>query len=559
MHLKQSSKELVMLEKTFVSYLTESIVKNWGITALTDYNGESFTYGEVGLYVKRFHKMFDSLGVKQGDKIAIVGKNSARWGIVYISIVTYGAVVVPILPDFKIDVLKEIIDHSESMLLFAGDKMMDNLDCPEVKKLHGVIKIDDYSLKECHSGKLKKAFETTGFGEDFNVTDYDPKDLAFGEISNDKQLMLSYTSGTTGFTKGVMLLHNSLAANVRFARNFMPLKSGDKIVSFLPLAHTFGGAFEFLFPFSLGCHITILTKTPSPQIIMKAFQEIKPSLILSVPLVIEKIYKNQIIPEISKWHIKLLLAIPVINQVILKKFREKLTTVFGGKFHEVVMGGAPLSREAELFFRRMKFRYTVGYGMTECGPLISYSGWRDIPLGSSGKVVDTLKIKVVKENPDKLTGEFFVKGDNVMTGYYKNDEETRKVIDDEGWLHTGDLGYIDDNGFIFIKGRSKSMLLGANGKNIYPEEIESVLNNRFAIAESVVVQRDNKLVALVYLDPVIVEKKKMSEADIKKLISHHQKSINHKLPKYMNVSSFEIRTEEFEKTPKKNIKRFLYK
>jgi long-chain acyl-CoA synthetase len=292
---------------------------------------------------------------------------------------------------------------------------------------------------------------------------------------------------------------------------------------------------------------------------MKAFQEIKPSLILSVPLVIEKIYKTRLLPQMNKWYIKLMLGIPGIDQVILKKFREGLTTAFGGNFHEVVMGGAPLSNEAELLFRRMKFKYTVGYGMTECGPLISYSGWRDIPLGSSGKVVDTLEIKVVKESPDKPTGEFFVRGENVMTGYYKNEEETRKVIDDEGWMRTGDLGYIDDDGFIFIKGRSKSMLLGANGKNIYPEEIEAVVNNRFAIVESVVVQRDNKLVALVYLDQAIVKKKKMSEADVTKLMNHHQKAINHKLPKYMSVSSIEVYAEEFEKTPKKNIKRFLYK
>ena len=548
-----------MLEKTFVSYLTDSIVENWEITALTDYNGESFTYGEVGMYVDQFHKLFDKLGIKQGDKIAIIGKNSARWGIIYISVATYGAVVVPILPDFKTDVLKEILDHSESILLFAGDRMMDNLDCPEVRKVQGVIKIDDFSLHACHSDKLKDAFESIGFGGDFNIADFSPKEMDFPEIPNKNQVLLSYTSGTTGFTKGVMLKHNSLAANIRFARNYMPLKSGDKIVSFLPLAHTFGGAFEFLFPFSLGCHITILTKTPSPQIIMKAFQDIKPSLILSVPLVIEKIYKNQIIPEISKWHIKLLLAIPGINQIILKKFRQKLTTVFGGGFHEVVMGGAPLSKEAELFFRRMKFRYTVGYGMTECGPLISYSGWRDIPLGSSGKLVDTLEIKVVKENPDDSTGEFCVRGDNVMTGYYKNDEDTRKVIDDDGWLHTGDLGYVDDDGFIFIKGRSKSMILSANGKNIYPEEIESMVNNRFAIVESVVVQRENKLVALVFLDSIIVKKRKLMEADLVKLMKGHQKALNHKLPKYMNISKIEIQAEEFEKTPKKNIKRFLYK
>ncbi len=548
-----------MLEKTFVSYLTESIVKNWGITALTDYKGESFTYGEVGIYVAHFHKLFKKLEIKQGEKIAVVGKNSARWGILYISIVTYGAVVVPILPDFKAEDLKGIIDHSDSVLLFAGDKMMDNLDCSAIKKMYGVIKIDDYSLLKCYDGKLEDAYSVSGLGDVLNVADYSPENITFKDIPNERQAVLSYTSGTTGFTKGVMLTHNSLAANVRFAQNNMPLKSGDRIVSFLPLAHTFGAAFEFLFPFSLGCQITILTKTPSPQVIMKAFQEIKPSLILSVPLVIEKIYKNKILPEVSKWHIKMLLAIPGINQLILNKFSKKLTAVFGGNFHEVVMGGAPLSNEAEVFFRRMKFRYTVGYGMTECGPLIGYAGWRDIPLGSSGKVVDTLEIKIEKESSDQSSGEICVRGENVMTGYYKNEEDTRKVIDEEGWLHTGDLGYVDDDGFIFIKGRSKSMILGANGKNIYPEEIEAMLNNRFAVAESLVVFRDNKLVALVFPDAEVVSKKKLSDGDLVKLVKHHHKTLNHRLPKYMNISAIEIVKEEFVKTPKKNIKRYLYK
>lgn len=548
-----------MLEKTFVSYLTESIVNNWEIEALTDYKGESFTYGDVGKYIIRIHKLFENSGIQQGDKIAILGKNSARWGILYISIVTYGAVVVPILPEFKVNDLKRIIDHSDSILLFAGDKMMDSINCSEFEKLQGIIKINDFSLLKCYSDKLLKAYEDSGLDKLLDLDDSSSKDISFPDVSNNKQAVLSYTSGTTGFTKGVMLAHNSLAANIRYAQNHIPLKSGDKIVSFLPLAHTFGAAFEFLFPFSIGCHITILTKTPSPQIIMKAFQEIKPSLILSVPLVIEKIYKNQILPEINKWHIKLLLTIPGISQIILKKFREKLTKVFGGKFHEIVMGGAPLNHEAEVFFNRMKFKYTVGYGMTECGPLIGYCGWSDIPLGSSGKIVDTLKIKIVKETPEQLTGEICVKGDNVMLGYYKNKEDTLKVIDKDGWLHTGDLGYVDKNGFIFIKGRSKSMILGSNGKNIYPEEIESMLNNRYAIAESIVVHRDNKLIALVSPDAEIIKKNKISESDLSKLLKQHQKVLNNKLPKYINISAIEIHAEEFERTPKKSIKRYLYK
>lgn len=548
-----------MLEKTFVSYLTESIVNNWEIEALADYKGESFTYGDVGKYIIRIHKLFENSGIQQGDKIAILGKNSARWGILYISIVTYGAVVVPILPEFKVNDLKRIIDHSDSILLFAGDKMMDSINCSEFEKLQGIIKINDFSLLKCYSDKLLKAYEDSGLDKLLDLDDSSSKDISFPDVSNNKQAVLSYTSGTTGFTKGVMLAHNSLAANIRYAQNHIPLKSGDKIVSFLPLAHTFGAAFEFLFPFSIGCHITILTKTPSPQIIMKAFQEIKPSLILSVPLVIEKIYKNQILPEINKWHIKLLLTIPGISQIILKKFREKLTKVFGGEFHEIVMGGAPLNHEAEVFFNRMKFKYTVGYGMTECGPLIGYCGWSDIPLGSSGKIVDTLKIKIVKETPEQLTGEICVKGDNVMLGYYKNKEDTLKVIDKDGWLHTGDLGYVDKNGFIFIKGRSKSMILGSNGKNIYPEEIESMLNNRYAIAESIVVHRDNKLIALVSPDAEIIKKNKISESDLSKLLKQHQKTLNNKLPKYINISAIEIHAEEFERTPKKSIKRYLYK
>lgn len=548
-----------MLEKTFVSYLSDSIIKNWEIPALADYNGESFTYSEIGGFIIRFHKLFKELGIKPGDKVAIVGKNSARWGILYISIVTYGAVVVPIFPDFKADDLKGILDHSDSVLLFADEKVMEMLDCSSLTKLYGVLKIEDFSMLKCKSDELSNAFENADLGKPIDVTKIRSSDLIIPEISNDQLAVLSYTSGTSGFTKGVMLAHNSLAANIRYAQNNMPLKAGDNIVSMLPMAHTFGCAFEFLFPFSLGCHVTILTKTPSPQIIMKAFQEIKPALILSVPLVIEKIYKNKLLPVLGKWHIKLLLSIPVVNQLILKKFKDQLTAVFGGNFHEIVMGGAPLNQEAEMFFRRMKFKYTVGYGMTECGPLISYNSWRDLPAGSSGKMVDTLEVKIDKESPKKLTGEICVRGENVMEGYYKSEEDTRKVIDEEGWLHTGDLGYVDDEEFVYIKGRSKSMILGANGKNIYPEEIESILNNRHAVAESVVVNRNDKLVAMVFPDSEVVKREKISEKELIKIFEHHRKVMNHKLPKYMNVSAIELHPEEFVKTPKRSIKRYLYK
>jgi long-chain acyl-CoA synthetase len=548
-----------MIQKTFVSYLTDSIIKNWDIKALADYKGESFTYSEVGIYVHKVHLLFNELGIKEGDKIGIVGKNSARWGILYIAIVTYGAVVVPILPDFKKDDLREIINHSDTILLFAGESNLANLDCPEVDKLQGVLKIEDFSLQKCIDDKLKTAWVKSGLGNPDDLSGFTSDDFKIADVSNEKLAVLSYTSGTTGFTKGVMLQHNSLAANIKYAQENMPLKPGDNIVSFLPLAHTFGCAFEFLFPFTLGCHITILTKTPSPQIIMKAFQEIKPSLILSVPLVIEKIYKNRLLPVLSKPHIKLLLSIPGLNKLILNKFRKSLTEVFGGNFHEIVMGGAPLNNEAEMFFRKMKFKYTLGYGMTECGPLISYHKWEGLPAGSSGKMVDTLEVKIEKESEDKLSGEICVRGENVMMGYYKNEEDTKKVMDEEGWLHTGDLGYLDADGFIHIKGRSKSMILGPSGKNIYPEEIESIMNNRHGVAESLIVDRDHKLTALVFPDADVVKREKLSEDDLMKLFEHHRKTINHKLPKYINISSVEIHPEEFDKTPKKSIKRYLYK
>ena len=547
-----------MLEKTFTSYLSESILKNKEIQALTDYKGESFTYGQVGNYMLRFHRFFKALEIAEGDKVALVGKSSSRWGIVYLAIVTYGAVAVPILPDFKKDTLREIILHSDTILLFADAQIMDDLKCEELKNLRGILKINDYSLHKCHSDTLTQAYDKSGLKDGMPAKEHPLSSFNFPNISNERLAVLSYTSGTTGFTKGVMLAHNSLAANIRFAQNNMPLKSGDHIVSFLPLAHTFGCAFEFLFPFTLGCRITILTKTPSPQIIMKAFQEIKPALILSVPLVIEKIYKNKLLPVINKKHIKILLKIPGLNQVILSKFRKSLSEAFGNNFHEIVMGGAPLNHEAELFFRKMKFKYTLGYGMTECGPLISYFNWSELPVGSSGKLVDTLEVKIEKESPEKARGEICVKGDNVMLGYYKNEADTRKAIDEEGWLHTGDLGYVDDRGFLFIKGRSKSMILGANGKNIFPEEIESMINNQPGIAESVVVQRNEKLVALIYPDPEVFLPASHNEEEVLTHLKRYQKIMNSKLPKYMAISAVEWHKEEFEKTPKRSIRRYLY-
>jgi long-chain acyl-CoA synthetase len=370
--------------------------------------------------------------------------------------------------------------------------------------------------------------------------------------------VISYTSGTTGFSKGVMLQHNSLAANVRYAQENMPLVPGDSIVSFLPLAHSYGCAFEFLFPFSIGCHITILTKTPSPQIVIQAFQEIKPRLILSVPLVIEKIYKTRILPAIKKFPANVLLKVPLLNQLLHKKIRKNLMHVFGGNFAEIVIGGAAFNLEAETFFKKIGLPFAVGYGMTECGPLISYAPWTENKIAASGRSVDTLKVKIDSPDPAKIVGEIILRGENVMTGYYKNPEATREIIDEEGWLHTGDLGLIDKEGFIYIKGRCKSLILGSNGKNIYPEEIEATINNRYCVGESLVVYRDEKLVALIYPDNDTIASGKISPEELSAIMEQHRKEVNASIPTYMSISRFEMHPEEFVKTPKRSIKRYLY-
>ena len=546
-----------MLKENFTGYLRDSINRNWEYRALSDYQGESFTYGEIAGYIRYLHDLFHSTGVRQGDKVALVGKNSARWCIVYLSAVTYGAIIVPVLPDFKPGVLQEIVDHSDSVLLFADDQVLEKTKTDAMPQLSGIFNLSGFSLEYHRDPALKFHYDKLDPQKIFTETK-DQKKIDFQDIPNDQLAVISYTSGTTGFTKGVMLAHNSLAANMRFAQANMPLNPGDKIVSFLPLAHTFGGAFEFLFPFTLGCDITILTKTPSPQVIMKAFQEIKPSLILSVPLVIEKIYKKQILPVTSKRLMKVLLMIPGLNQVILKKIRKKLTDVFGGNFRELVIGGAPLNKEAEKFFRRIKFPFTVGYGMTECGPLISYLNWKDFKLSSAGRSVDTLEVKVDSPDPEKISGEILVRGDNVMKGYYKNEKATKEVLDEDGWLHTGDLGTIDHAGNICIRGRVKSMILGPSGKNIYPEEIESIFNNKYAVGETLVVERKDKLVALIYPDKEVAERDGLTDDDLLELFRHHMKAVNHKTPAYMNLSSVELHSEEFNKTPKRSIKRYLY-
>ncbi|MBN2863202.1 MAG: AMP-binding protein, partial [Bacteroidales bacterium] len=441
-----------MIRERLIGYFEESIKQNWEIEALSNYKEKGYSYKEIAGLMLKYQLFFKDIGIREGDKIALVGRNSANWCVIYLATVAYGAVIVPILPDFKPEDLVNLINHSDSRFLFADDKINESLDKTKIPQVEGVISLDTFSLISAENNKIKEAF--SGLNEKFMKTwpELKPEDVKFSDISNDKLAVISYTGGTTGFSKGVMITHNSLAANVRFAQNNMPLKPGDPLVSFLPLAHTYGCAFEFLFPFTYGCHITILTKTPSPQVILQAFKEIRPRLVLSVPLVIEKVFKKQLLPVIRKPHMKALLAIPGINSILHKKIRDKLTESFGGRFHEIVIGGAALNPEAERFFRKIRFRFTVGYGMTECGPLISYASWDTTKLGASGRAVDTLEVTIDSPDPEKQIGEIILRGENVMMGYYKNEKATREIIDDKGWMHTGDLGLIDKEGNIFIKG-----------------------------------------------------------------------------------------------------------
>ncbi len=548
-----------MIKENLVEYFQAAIRENWDKPAVSDYNGKTITFAEVGESILKFHIIFEKTGIKRGDKVALIGKNSANWAVAYLSVITYGAVIVPILPDFLPKDVHFIINHSESKAFFSASSIWTSLDINQMLELKYVMGVEelmplfsrmDHLEEVIHSlnGSMKEKYPDGLKAENFSLPHTGNEEL--GEIS--------YTSGTTGFSKGVMLLHNSLAANVRFARNNMPLESGDKIVSFLPLAHAYGLAFEFLFPFSLGCHITFLTKTPSPQIITRAFQEIKPRLILSVPLVIEKIYKKKILPVINKSPINWMLKTPLLNKLICKKVLAGVREGFGGNFVEVVVGGAALSHEIESFFRRIGFPITVGYGMTECGPLISYAAAHKAKIGSCGVVVDTLEVKIDSDDPENTVGEILMRGENVMAGYYRNEEATQMVLDAEGWLHSGDLGLIDNEGFIYIKGRSKSMILGASGQNIYPEEVESMLNNRACVAESIVIQRDGKLVALVYPDEEVMKSMELTGKELEGKLENYRKEMNGQLPAFMAVSRIVLHPDPFEKTPKLSIKRFLY-
>ncbi len=551
-----------MLRENFVEMLEGSIKKNWYLPAFSNYGEPAITYGQVAEKIKWCHYLFKKNRVKKGDKIALLGRNSTNWGVVYLSVVTYGAVIVPILPDFSTDDFHHIVNHSDSTLFFALDSIYEKMDEAKIPGIDGIISLQNFDLLFSQKKNLSKLIQKANesYLEDLEGGVLTQENFTLDQISNDELAAILYTSGTSGFSKGVMLSHNSLVANVRFAQNNIGLKTGDTLLSFLPLAHTFGCAFDFLFPFSIGCHITFLGQIPSPKILVQALERVKPRLILTVPLVIEKIYKKNLKPKLDKPALKILTKVPGINSVILKKIRQKLIDVFGGNFLEIVIGGAALNEEVENFLMKIKFPFTIGYGMTECGPLISYIQAPRHKKGAVGTVMDTLKVRIDPSvtGASDGTGEIQVKGENVMLGYYKNEKATEETIEKDGWLHTGDIGFIDDEGYIYIKGRHKSMLLGASGQNIYPEEIEAQLNNMPYVEESLVIEKDKKFVALVYPNMEAVDSEKLSEQQLLDKMEHNRKTINEQLPAFVKISKIELYPKEFDKTPTRKIKRYLY-
>jgi long-chain acyl-CoA synthetase len=539
-----------MINEKLTTYFEASIKENWDKPALSDYGNGSLSFKETGANILAIHELFKKQGITEGDKIALLGKNSGNWACVYLASISYGAVIVPILQDFTPNDIYNLTNHSDSKLMFASDFICSKLEVDKFENLNTIYTLEDFKIFHDFT---KNDIELPAINNELSQEDF-----VLPEHENDKLAAILYTSGTAGLPKGVMLNHNTLAANIRYARANMPLLAGDRIVSFLPLAHCYGCAFEFLYPFSIGCTITFLGKLPAPNIVIKAFNEIKPRLILSVPLVLEKVYKNKIKPVINKPTIKFILKLPLLRNIIYNKVRKNLNESFGNNFKEVVIGGAKLNREVEQFLRKIGFRFSIGYGMTECGPLITYDGWKTTKIFSAGKVVDTLEIKIDSIDPEKKVGEILLRGENIMNGYYKNDEDTKNTFTEDGWMHTGDLGLVDKDGYLFIKGRSKSMILNASGKNIYPEEIESKLLNLPLVSECVVVGRKNKIIALVYLDQERIERQKIAAEQLESIMNNYQKLVNKNLPNHMKINKITIQDQEFEKTPKKSIKRYLY-
>ena len=548
------------MEKSFLAFIEQSIKKNWDLDALTDYKGATLQYKDLARKIEKLHILLEESGVRPGDKVAICGRNSSHWGVAFLATLTYGAIAVPILHEFKADTIHNIVNHSDARLLFVGDMAWESLNEAEMPLLEGIILMTDFTLLVCRSKQLEYAREHLNemFGRKF-PRNFRREHVSYRRDTPEELAIINYTSGTTSFSKGVMLPYRSLWSNTQFAFEVLPLQAGNRVVSMLPMAHMYGLAFEFLYEICCGCHVYFLTRMPSPKIIAQAFTDVKPHIVIAVPLIIEKIIKKGVLPKMETLKMKMLMKLPIINDKINEAVREQMVKGFGGQFYEIIVGGAAFNSEIETFLKGLDFPYTVGYGMTECGPIISYEDWKSFRPGSCGKAAPRMEIRIDSPDPQYTVGEILVRGDNVMLGYYKNPESTAQAIDKDGWLHTGDLGVMDAEGNLFIKGRSKYMLLGPSGQNIYPEEIEEQLNNLPYVAECIVIQqKDNKLAALVYPDFEAAYAQGMNEADIEKQMEENRLMLNAALPSYSQIAAVKIYPEEFEKTPKKSIKRFLY-
>ncbi len=547
------------MENSFNAIVEKSIKDNWDFDALTDYKSLTLQYKDVARKIEKMHILFEQVGIKKGDKIAICGRNSSHWGVSFLAVITYGAVIVPILHEFKADNVHNIVNHSEARLLFVGDIVWENLNEAAMPNLEGIILMTDFTVPVSRSEKLTYAREHLNelFGKKY-PRNFRKEHISYYKDSPEELTAINYTSGTTSYSKGVMLPYRSLWSNVMFAQEVLSLKTGDKVVSMLPMAHMYGLAFEFLYEFSIGGHIHFLTRMPSPKVIFNAFSDVKPNLVIAVPLIIEKIIKKNIFPKLDTTLTKILMNLPIINDKIKANIRESMIKSFGGNIYEVIIGGAAFNQEIEHFLKSINFPYTVGYGMTETGPILGYEDWQRFKEGSCGKAAPRMEVKVLSNDPENEVGEIVCKGMNTMLGYYKNPEATAQVLDEDGWLHTGDLGVIDSEGNITIKGRSKNMLLGSNGQNIYPEEIEDKINNMPYVSESIIVQQSGNLVALIYPDFDDAYAHGLRNEDLDRIMEENRVALNSNLPTFSHISKVKIYPEEFEKTPKKSIKRFLY-
>jgi long-chain acyl-CoA synthetase len=548
------------MENRFLAIIEDSVKTNWNLPAFSDYKGETYYYKDVALHIEKLHILFEQAGLKRGEKIALVGRNSSNWAISFFATLAYGAVVVPILHDFTPDNVRHIINHSEAKIVLAGSANSESLSIEAMPAVKLFMLLDNFSVIYAEEKEVYAVREQIDACFDRKYPyGFSKENISYHPEEPDELAVLNYTSGTTSSSKGVMLPYRSLWSNTKYANESVPfVKTGDNIVCMLPMAHLYGLAFEILHSVSKGCHVRFLTRTPSPKIVTDAFSAFRPTLILAVPLIIEKIIKNRVFPELEKPLVKFLLKIPVIRKKILAAISRKLNATFGSDFGEIVVGGAALNREVENFLRLINFRYTVGYGLTECGPLVAYEQWDTFKKGSVGRAVDRMEIRI--DSPDPLTGvgDILVKGANCMLGYYKNPEATRAVMLPDGWMNTGDLGLIDADGFLFIKGRSKTMILSSNGQNIYPEEIEDMLNNKPYVSESLVISEGYKLTALIYPNLELLDKDGISPAETEKIMQQNVDELNAQMPVYSKVGSFKLMEDEFEKTPKRSIKRYLY-